>query len=381
MVITIGGCGIWAMVDFFYSIKGNYKDSHGRYVDKKFTKGLAIALLVLFFLSIMSINYKYWSVMFPKTPDSAKNVQTSVDTEEIQSRIELSFHQIVIAEDEYFDTFDRYSTDISELLTVSNLKLDPDVEVIGLQTYSPPSTQRSCLKFTVRHKEMTDISLDYDSCEGLATTADASTPQQGANQAAQQGAGQAAQQDTGQSAAKDLIQAAYQQVAMAEELFNAQRDYYTEDITLLISDANLKLDPNVRIEQLQTYIMLDTSAQCFVFVARHAQYTDVAYKYDSCEAQTSQRDDSSSDQTIMKATQGLVDAEGTVYVRYGEYTNDVAELGAITGYTMPSDITLLKLQTYVHPSKGSCFAFILRHRTNTGLGYSYDSCGSQGPIA
>jgi hypothetical protein len=46
MILTIGGLGIWVLVDFFISVFGKYTDSEGRYVDPTYTKGLATFLLI-----------------------------------------------------------------------------------------------------------------------------------------------------------------------------------------------------------------------------------------------------------------------------------------------------------------------------------------------
>jgi TM2 domain-containing membrane protein YozV len=35
MILTLGGFGIWAIVDFFIAIFGDYKDSNGLYVERK----------------------------------------------------------------------------------------------------------------------------------------------------------------------------------------------------------------------------------------------------------------------------------------------------------------------------------------------------------
>jgi hypothetical protein len=47
MALTFGGLGIWAIIDCFISVFGNYTDGEGRSVDKRYTKGVVIFVFVL----------------------------------------------------------------------------------------------------------------------------------------------------------------------------------------------------------------------------------------------------------------------------------------------------------------------------------------------
>jgi TM2 domain-containing membrane protein YozV len=47
MLLTLGGLGIWWLIDFFISVFGNYTDAEGRVVDRKYTKGITIFLFIL----------------------------------------------------------------------------------------------------------------------------------------------------------------------------------------------------------------------------------------------------------------------------------------------------------------------------------------------
>ncbi|MDR2339831.1 MAG: TM2 domain-containing protein [Deltaproteobacteria bacterium] len=53
MIITLGGLGIWSLIDFFNAIFGTYTDSHKRYVDKEYSKPLAYILIGLLGLSVI----------------------------------------------------------------------------------------------------------------------------------------------------------------------------------------------------------------------------------------------------------------------------------------------------------------------------------------
>jgi TM2 domain-containing membrane protein YozV len=58
MVLTLGGLGIWTVVDFYISAWGRYKDSKGLYVDKHSTNWIRVVgsiLVTLFGLSIYAL--------------------------------------------------------------------------------------------------------------------------------------------------------------------------------------------------------------------------------------------------------------------------------------------------------------------------------------
>jgi TM2 domain-containing membrane protein YozV len=54
MLVTLGGAGIWAAIDFFRAIFSNYTDGSGLWVEVEYSKPLAAILIVLFFLSFIA---------------------------------------------------------------------------------------------------------------------------------------------------------------------------------------------------------------------------------------------------------------------------------------------------------------------------------------
>jgi TM2 domain-containing membrane protein YozV len=54
MIFTLGGFGIWSLVDFFISIFGNYTDSNGRYVDKGYSVPMVVIMIVFMVLSFIT---------------------------------------------------------------------------------------------------------------------------------------------------------------------------------------------------------------------------------------------------------------------------------------------------------------------------------------
>jgi TM2 domain-containing membrane protein YozV len=63
MIFTLGGFGIWYLIDFFNAIFGTYKDSEGRFVDKHYTKALGVALIVILCVGALYMIFVWGLIM------------------------------------------------------------------------------------------------------------------------------------------------------------------------------------------------------------------------------------------------------------------------------------------------------------------------------
>jgi Tfp pilus assembly protein PilE len=143
MILTLGGLGIWTLVDFVISIFGNYTDSNGLYVDKRCNKGLAIALLVLVALSPVILGILA-AIAIPQYARYAAGARDNA--------AESAYHSVITAEEAYYAMNNRYTSDYDELMSRTGLTLDPNVEYGPIELKSDPYTGTPGFFFTVAHK-------------------------------------------------------------------------------------------------------------------------------------------------------------------------------------------------------------------------------------
>lgn len=170
MILTLGGLGIWASVDFFLSIFGSYKDSHGRYVDKKYSTPLVVTLMVLFIVLplffiiiaaaiILPQWVKYREILREEAIPSASQSELTLTPEDA---VKAALQGVVLAEEGYYHEYNEHTTNLGSLQRFG-LNIDPHVVVDDLTTYDDSQEGKGCYKFMVWHN-LESITYDYDSC-------------------------------------------------------------------------------------------------------------------------------------------------------------------------------------------------------------------------
>jgi TM2 domain-containing membrane protein YozV len=164
MALTLGGLGIWTIVDFFISIFGNYTDATGLYVDKRYKKGLVTALIILVIISPI---FLFLAVLIPN--------YSRYKTGALENTVKSASVALQLAEETYFALNSTYTADYGKLEQDAAFKKDPHISYGALSAY--PKTagdstasvfgtdwEGDCFSFEINSVDNADIRVSYDSC-------------------------------------------------------------------------------------------------------------------------------------------------------------------------------------------------------------------------
>jgi Tfp pilus assembly protein PilE len=148
MLLTLGGLGIWALVDFILATLGKLKDSQGRVVNGPIKFGLVLGIIIgSFVLSIILLGILS-AIIIPQyqkyTIENSENI------------VESQIDSIVSAQKLFYLNNNQYTEDIQELEQLSFTK-DPSVEKIRILVYS-----HDCYFLEVKVKDIEP--KNFDSC-------------------------------------------------------------------------------------------------------------------------------------------------------------------------------------------------------------------------
>jgi type II secretory pathway pseudopilin PulG len=162
MILTLGGLGIWSLIDFIIIAMGRFTDSDGRLINRPCN----LAVVLIFAIGAPVFFGILAAIAIPQYARYRRGAQ--------ESRLQSSYHAIALAEEAYFATHDRYSASIETLSLDVGLVLDPMI------IYSDPvlytGDRYPCFKFRVRHVSPGVDIYDYDSCADVTVT---TTPTRG----------------------------------------------------------------------------------------------------------------------------------------------------------------------------------------------------------
>jgi TM2 domain-containing membrane protein YozV len=150
MLFTLGGLGIWTIVDLIIIAVGGFRDAEGFKV--KVGKGLAIVIFIFLFLFIILIIL----IVAITIPHYARYRQAA-----IESAVQSAYHSIALAEEEYYSEYRQYTDNYTELTTKTGIVQDPNIDYSVLKVYFD---NQDCYKFLVKHKTKTSSTYLYDSC-------------------------------------------------------------------------------------------------------------------------------------------------------------------------------------------------------------------------
>jgi Tfp pilus assembly protein PilE len=149
MLLTLGGLLVWSFVDLVISTFCNYKDSKGRFVDKRGSMAMGVIFIVL---------YMMMPILAIAIPQYAKYRQGAME-----NMVQSACRQVMMSEEEYFAKKNyKYTADYGELEREASLQRDPNVDYGPIQLFENKATGTPGYRFTVRHKENPSIAYEVD---------------------------------------------------------------------------------------------------------------------------------------------------------------------------------------------------------------------------
>jgi Tfp pilus assembly protein PilE len=150
MLLTLGGLGIWTLIDFIIAATGKLRDGQGKLINKPANVGLVVGLIIgisVVGLVIISIFAAITIPQYQKYVDSAKEVVALTVLTDIRS-----------SEDKYYIDNITYTDSYEELAKKTTLTKDSNIN------YGPIyiTNDGNSYSFSISHKDSSTLYI-YDS--------------------------------------------------------------------------------------------------------------------------------------------------------------------------------------------------------------------------
>jgi Tfp pilus assembly protein PilE len=154
MLVTLGGLGIWSIIDMIIFIFSNFNDGKGRpLVDKNKSLVTVFAIIYILFIVVFFLGI----IAAIAIPQYARYRQGSQD-----NAAQSAYHAVALAQEAYFANAGRYTNSYKDLTEQAGLIIDRNIEYSNIRTYR--ASNQPCFQLQVNHIASGSTVYDYDSC-------------------------------------------------------------------------------------------------------------------------------------------------------------------------------------------------------------------------
>jgi competence protein ComGC len=143
MLVTLGGLGIWALVDFILAFLGKLKDGEGRYVNRPIGYATSIPFIVVVCLSIVFFIACFKLVALPQYQKNRVMALESV--------IEPQLKILNLCQNNYYASNNKYSSNINDLKDLG-YRDKISFKVNSIRLYTDNQTNTPCYEVTFTHR-------------------------------------------------------------------------------------------------------------------------------------------------------------------------------------------------------------------------------------
>jgi hypothetical protein len=147
MLLTLGGFGIWAFVDFFYYLFMNYTDIQSDYVTRNYNRLLLLLVPLTLIFALSSWFY----------PQYLRDLKLQYETQTVKSLTNFIMSQKVFLKDTGF-----YSPSLKELHTKFYLEPQANIIYSDIVLFDTPE-ERHCYWVSLKHKFL-NMGIMTNSC-------------------------------------------------------------------------------------------------------------------------------------------------------------------------------------------------------------------------
>jgi TM2 domain-containing membrane protein YozV/Tfp pilus assembly protein PilE len=153
MLLTLGGAGVWTLIDFILAATGKLRDGDGNLVNQRANVPLVVGLCVVYFVGIFIFVGMIAAILIPQYHKYAVMAQEGL--------IDASLQTLDFDQENYFAVNNRYSADLTDLEYINDNVIT--IDSISLSTDYSKNTPCYDVSFTLN---MSGSPYKYQKCRG-----------------------------------------------------------------------------------------------------------------------------------------------------------------------------------------------------------------------
>jgi TM2 domain-containing membrane protein YozV len=159
MLLTLGGFGIWSIIDFLILAFDNFNDSNGQLLAGKNRK---VVIVIMVFYGIFIIFFIIGILIGLATPQNSIYNYVTRGKAARDYATQSAYHAIALSEEAYFAAHNRYTANYNDLVSEIGLIIDNNLRYSKIKLYKMSSTP--CYQFRISHSDLNSTIYNYDSC-------------------------------------------------------------------------------------------------------------------------------------------------------------------------------------------------------------------------